>query len=84
VVLEIVGFTSAIVKISCNVSANKFTFSCLLDASLSFSFKGISGVIFQVLGHSAHVLHVTSGWVLKSLMPVVTKLSFYGSVYLFF
>lgn len=86
-VLENVGFTLAfVVKISCNGSANKFTFSCSVVARFSFSFqrRDISGVICQTLGYSPHVLHVIRGCVLKSLMPVVTELSFYGSVYFFF
>jgi hypothetical protein len=86
VVLENVVFTSAfVVKLSCNLSANKFAFPCSVVARFSFSFqRDISGFICQMLGYSPHVLHVIRGWVLKSLMPVVTELSFCGSVYLFF
>jgi hypothetical protein len=48
----------------------------------SFSFQGrdISCVICQMVGYFPHVLHVLRGWVLKSLLAVVTELSFYVSI----
>jgi len=87
VVLENVEFTSTfVVKNSCNVSANKFTFSCSVVCKfvISFQRRDISGVICQMFGYSSLVLHVISGWVLKGLMPFVRKLSFYDSDYFFF
>lgn len=55
------------------MSANKFAFSCLMAADLSFTFKkGINVILFLSSFFNCHCFYVTRCYTFEILMPVVS------------